>query len=205
MFRVCLLIVSLALGVSHADQESKDALVQLLEQSDHFQADFVQRTYKPDTPSADESKGKLWVSRPLKFRWSVVEPFEQHVISDGETLWVHDPDLEQATYQPVSDNISQSPAMILAQPGEALSGPYEVIQAKSDELTAFKLYPASEESLFESISLIFINDQLDEFRLQDSLGQETVIQFSNVSVDAPSQENPYEFVAPPGTDLFPQM
>src|SRR5690606_41802687 len=42
-------------------------------------------------------RGALPISlkRPRKFRWHTDPPLEQLLISDGEKIWLYDPDLEQ--------------------------------------------------------------------------------------------------------------
>lgn len=197
----CLSAVSFATDAETA----RENLILLLEASDQFSADFEQSTYKELSAKPDLSKGSLKVSKPLKFRWSVELPFEQEVISNGETLWVFDPDLEQATYQPISNDLQHSPAMILAQPRETLTGQYEVFEVKTDEYIAYKLYPAQEDSIFSELVIIFANNNISEIRILDSLGQETLIVFTNVVTNQSIADSEFEFSPPPGTDLFEQM
>jgi len=188
-----------------ADDVAKETLIERLEASTTLSADFIQRTYKESQTSVDESSGLLKISKPLRFAWFVNIPFEQQVISDGETLWIFDPDLEQATYQSVKDSVQQSPAMILSQPRQALTGQYDVTEAGNEELVAYRLYPLQEDSVFLELTLVFVDDVIAEFRILDSLGQETVISFQNVVIDKAIEASVFEFTPPPGTDLFEQM
>lgn len=187
-----------------ADEVAKLELIERLEAYKTISASFEQRTYKDNSIAVDVSEGQFQITKPMKFNWQVVTPFEQQVISDGETLWVYDPDLEQATYQAISDNIDQSPAMILAQPRRALADFYDVRLAANEELTIYRLMPRDTESVFDELRLIFTNNSIDEIRIKDSLGQETVLRLSDVEYDLVIDDAAFEFTPPPGTDLFEQ-
>lgn len=185
--------------------ESKESLIQLLESTQSFQANFVQKTYKETSADVEESEGYFWLQKPLKFNWSVSLPFEQQVISDGETLWVYDPDLEQATYQSLNNDLQRTPAFILTQPRESIGEQYRVIEAKNQSPRVFKLLPYDEEAVFSELLLIFIDDVIAGIQIIDSLGQETVVDFTDVLVNTELASDLFEFNPPPGTDLFEQM
>ena len=199
---IMLIVVS---QVSFAEEAERERLIRILESADNLVANFEQKTFKESSTKVDVSSGTLKLSKPLKFNWSVNKPFEQQVISDGETLWVFDPDLEQATYQPVSEDLQQSPAMILVQPREALTGKYQVIEVSNSDLLAYKLYPLADDAVFNELMLIFKSGVISEIRIYDSLSQETLINFSDVQVGQVITPETFEFTPPPGTDLFPQM
>ena len=188
-----------------ADDNAREALIERLEATDSLQAHFEQTTYAEGQMRGERSAGRMLVSRPLKFAWLVEEPYEQQVISDGQTLWVYEPDLMQATYQPVTDQIQQSPAMILAQPRQALSQRYDIVEASDKELTAYRLYPEDPNALFSTMTLLFESGVISEIRLTDNLGQDTRISLSEVRVGEPLDSTLFDFEPPPGTDVFEQM
>lgn len=198
-------LVSMVLSTVAADDLARDTLIERLQQTSTLQANFTQRTLNSNRNSIDESSGSLTIARPLRFLWHVELPFEQQVISDGETLWVYDPDLEQATYQPVSSSVQQSPAMILVQPETSLTGQYHITEAKAEGIVSYQLVPLENESFFESLSLIFRDEVIAEIRIVDSLGQQTQIRFQDVNLSPSLAAEFFEFNAPEGTDLFEQM
>lgn len=188
-----------------ADDSAREGLIERLEATESLEANFEQTTYAEGQMRGERSSGRMLVSRPLKFAWLVEEPYEQQVISDGQTLWVYEPDLLQATYQPVSDQIQQSPAMILAQPRQALNQQYDVVEASDKELTAYRLYPYDDNALFSDMTLLFENGVISEIRLTDNLGQDTRISLSDVRVGEALDPGLFDFEPPPGTDVFEQM
>lgn len=201
-------IIILALLLSSAamaESDAREALIQLLESVDTLSADFEQKTYQQTSPDADVSQGSFYLSKPNRFNWQVIKPYEQRVIADGELLWVFDPDLEQATYQPLDENMSQSPAMILTQPRATLTDAYEVARGKTDEALVFRLTPTDEQAVFSELMMHFVDNKISELRILDSLGQETFVEFKNVQVNILLDSALFEFTPPPGTDLFEQM
>ncbi|MCH8532414.1 MAG: outer membrane lipoprotein chaperone LolA [Saccharospirillum sp.] len=188
-----------------ADERAQEALIERLEATETLQANFEQTTYAEGQMRGERSTGRMIVSRPLKFAWLVDEPFEQQVISDGQTLWVYEPDLMQATYQPVTDQIQQSPAMILAQPRQALGQRYDVVEASDKELTAYRLYPHDTNAMFTDMTLLFESGVISEIRLTDNLGQDTRISLTEVRVGETLDPGLFDFEPPPGTDVFEQM
>ncbi len=193
------------LSQAQADDAARDRLIDRLESTATLTADFKQQTYGESDFSGESSTGHMKVARPLKFAWLVSQPYEQQVISDGETLWVYDPDLEQATHQPVGDQILRSPAMILAQPESTLSSDYEVMEAGNGDLTVYRLFPTGDNAVFEEMALLFEDGLIQEINLKDSLGQKTRITFSNVQTGVGIDPAEFEFTPPPGTDVFQQM
>ncbi|WP_127555401.1 outer membrane lipoprotein chaperone LolA [Saccharospirillum alexandrii] len=189
----------------HADDAARQRLIDLLQSTETLQAEFRQETYADGELRGDQARGIMKIARPLKFVWEVSSPYEQSVISDGETLWVHDPDLLQATYQPVTNQLQESPAMILSQPESTLRTSYDVTEAANESLTAYRLYPLDEDAVFEDMTLLFENGRISELRLSDNLGQDTRITFSNVETNLTLDAADFEFTPPEGTDVFEQM
>jgi len=192
-------------GAVWADDAARQELIDRLEAPATLSANFEQRTFKDNQSSVTISTGQMRIAKPMRFAWQVFAPFEQQVISDGETLWVYDPDLEQATYQPVGTSVQQSPAMILSQPRKVLTEQYEVIQASTETLAVYRLFPIDTSSVFIELTVAFKQDLIAEIRILDSLGQETIIDLTDVIANAPLDDEIFSFNPPPGTDLFEQM
>ncbi|WP_320827191.1 outer membrane lipoprotein chaperone LolA [Reinekea sp.] len=188
-----------------ADDDAREALIDRLEAPTTLSANFEQRTFTENQSSVAISTGQMRIAKPMRFAWQVFAPFEQQVVSDGETLWVYDPDLEQATYQPVGTSVQQSPAMILSQPRKVLTEQYEVIEASTETLAVYRLFPIDTSSVFTELTVAFKQDLIAEIRILDSLGQETIIALTEVIANAPLDDEMFSFNPPPGTDLFEQL
>ncbi len=184
-----------------AEKDATDDLHQRLEAITSLQGDFTQMLIDADGTLLDESQGQFAMQRPGLFRWHTSEPFEQLLVSDGDVVWLYDPDLEQVTVRPVSDQLQQTPAVLISGDLSDLRATFDVAKLP-DNSELFMLYPKSEESLFDSLTLVFAEQQLTEIRVRDSLGQLTRFQLQNVARNRPVDRELFHFEAPEGTDVL---
>ena len=77
-------------------------------------AAFTQVVTNPEGEVLNESQGQLTISRPGKFRWQVNAPEEELIVSDGETMWLYSPFIEQVTLINLSDAIEGTPFVLLS-------------------------------------------------------------------------------------------
>ena len=60
------------------------------------------------------SSGTFEFQRPNRFRFAYRKPFEQVIVADGQTLWLHDPDLNQVTARRQAQALASTPAALVA-------------------------------------------------------------------------------------------
>lgn len=60
-----------------------------------FTARFIQESTLKAMDITDSATGKIYVKRPAMMRWEYERPEKQFVITDGETLWIYRPDINQ--------------------------------------------------------------------------------------------------------------
>jgi outer membrane lipoprotein carrier protein len=69
-------------------------------------AQFTQTVISParegQSVRSRNSSGVFEFARPNKFRFSYSKPYVQTLVADGQTLWLHDPDLNQVTARKLS-------------------------------------------------------------------------------------------------------
>ena len=165
-------------------------------------ADFEQVVENSQLSSVEVSAGKLWISRPGKFRWNYTKPFIQEIVSDGNKIWIYDADLEQVTIKAAQENLSNTPAVLLSNEMELT----DVFSIRSLGDTAgytwVELKPRDSDAGFTAIRLAFKEKNLAEMMLSDNLGQTTQIRFSSVQRNAKIDDAKFFFTAPPGVDIF---
>ena len=64
-----------------------------------FSGHFVQTSYRNNTETVRKAKGFVSYKRPGKMRWLYDAPEEQLLVTNGETLWLFDPLLENVSIQ----------------------------------------------------------------------------------------------------------
>jgi outer membrane lipoprotein carrier protein len=112
-----------------AQADSVDVLAQFMKQARSGRADFTQVVTSPSrpgqTPRAKPSSGRFEFQRPGKFRFDYRKPFVQTLVADGQTLWLHDVDLNQVTARAQSQVLGSTPAALLTAASTAVQVPRE--------------------------------------------------------------------------------
>lgn len=191
--------------VSSADEATK-LLIQQLEKLQSIEAHFVQYVVDKAGTSVQESRGILKAKRPGLFYWHTEPPLEQVIVSDGQNVIVYDPDLEQATVQQVTEQLSNTPALLFSGDVKKLGESFLVHHKQWDQtVDQYVLMPRGADSLFESLRLRFDKGVLVEMRLTDSLGQKSTIGFNDTKVNSGLTDKQFEFVIPEGTDVIREL
>lgn len=147
--------------------------------------------------------GVMQVKRPGLFRWETTSPSKQLIVTSGKTVWIYDPDLEQAVRQNLDDQVGNTPALLLSGQSATIMKSFRVTQPNAKE-AYFVLYPKQEDGAFESLGIRFSNNSPSQMILKDSLGQQTTINFSNVQSNPNLSTEAFNFVPPKGVDVIDQ-
>ena len=103
-------VLSLALPVQ---ADGVDLLAQFVKQTRSGRADFTQVVTSPSragqAPRSKTSSGSFEFQRPGKFRFDYRKPFLQTLLADGQTLWLHDVDLNQVTARKQQQVLGSTP------------------------------------------------------------------------------------------------
>lgn len=166
-----------------------------------FRGDFQQVLLDADNQVIERTAGSLEISRPGKFRWTYVEPYEQWLLADGLNIWSYDVDLAQVTVKPQVEALANTPALLLGGSGDALDqfsyeGSYDEI-----ETTWVKLVPHDTTSGFMRVELGFIDDTLRRMVFFDNLEQTTLVEFRDVAVNEPIDDQRFAFDIPADVDV----
>ncbi len=145
--------------------------------------------------------GLMQVKRPGQFRWETTSPSKQLIVANGATVWIYDPDLEQAVRQKMDEQVGNTPALLLSGQASSIMKSFKVTQPDSSR-AYFVLYPKSKDGVFESLGMSFSNSAPSQMILKDSLGQKTTINFNNVKLNPTLNSGLFNFLPPKGTDVI---
>ncbi|WP_020408852.1 outer membrane lipoprotein chaperone LolA [Hahella ganghwensis] len=203
MLFVLALCASLISFVTQAKTASEE-LTKLLKPIETFSASFEQTLISASGQTLQQVNGTLKAQRPGLFYWHTQPPLEQVIVTDGEKVWLHDPDLEQVTVQTLSQQLSNTPALLLSGEVATIDNEYDVERKESgnDTVKIFELTPKGVDSLFDTLKLAFSNGALTTMELKDSLGQVTTLYFSGAEMNVPFSDNTFHFEIPPGVDVI---
>jgi len=200
-----MLLFLLLLPFSVLADTATQQLGRILDNLHSMQAQFVQTVSDGHGQIMQQSSGEMALARPGKFRWDTKTPSHQLLIADGQQIWFYDKDLQQVTLQNQHATRADSPALLLDGSTVSLTKDFKVSKRlASGSLQIFKLTPRKADGLFQNVYLSFKQNQLQQMRLIDNLGQETLINFSRVSLNPALNSNLFRFVPPKGVDVVTQ-
>ncbi len=203
---VLVALFGLTAHAANASESSKDAagkLASLLRSYQSYQADFIQIVVNETGNRVQETRGALKAKRPGLFYWETSAPLSQFIVSNGETVEVYDPDLEQVTIHRLDERVQTTPALLLSGEVDNLAETYEVSRkAIGDNTREFTLEPRSPDSLFVSLRLSFFKGELQEMRMQDSLGQISILSFNDIRLNQTVEDSAFSLEYPEGVDII---
>lgn len=147
--------------------------------------------------------GIMKVARPGKFYWQTNAPAKQIIVTTGKTVWIYDPDLQQAVKQSLSAQVSNTPALLLSGNAQQIMQAYHVSQPDANKAN-YSLTPKNKDSAFDRLNISFSGNAPSSMVLVDTMGQTTSIRFSNVKINSGVNNSIFQFTPPKGTDIIEQ-
>lgn len=198
---LCLSILPFA--VSAEDQSAAaERLNELLSRAQTITGDFSQMTLSANGANLQETTGSLALKRPGMFRWHTNPPLEQLLVSDGHSIWLYDPDLEQVTIQQVDQRLSHTPALLLSGDTSQLQDNFHIEWVHSGGVEDFNLTPTDVDSMFDNLRVSFSDGVINDMQMSDPVGQRTNILFSNIKLNEQLDDAQFVFEVPDGVDVI---
>jgi outer membrane lipoprotein carrier protein len=208
--------LTLAMACSVGAQELSSGLVSLerfVRDTRSGRASFTQVVTAPardgQLAKSKTSSGVFEFSRPNRFRFIYQKPFEQSIVADGQTLWLHDVDLNQVTARKLSQVMGGTPAaLIAAAPNlQALQADFSLrAMPDKDALQWVQATPKTRDGQLQSISIGFRNagktSELAVLEIIDSFGQRSVMRFAGFEANPAFNAAHFDFKPPPGADVI---
>lgn len=193
-----------AAQITTAEDHALSQLVSVLQQTNTLSADVEQLLIGEDGRELEESRAKLLMQKPANFRWEIVEPYNELMVTDGSLIWRYEPDLEQVTIQTFDMELDRTPVMLLNGTAESIGESYAVSAATMTDgiHTRFLLQPKRPESQFERMSLTFKGADLEEMQFEDSRGARTSLTFRQVQRNQPLSTDQFHYTPPEGVEVI---
>ena len=203
MYRTTLAFCFLAFSRTvFAQSDAISELDHLLQGVETLSADITQLIIQSDGGVLEESDIRLRVKRPNGFYWETVSPFPELLVTNGKTLWNYQADLEQVIIEDWNPDQSELAAQLLYGRTEGLTKDYYVVAINSEQSRSFELKPKSADSLYELITINFVNETLDLIYIQNNSGERTAWQFIDSRINIPMVDDIFEFSPPEGIEII---
>lgn len=197
----------------HVRADSLDTLAQFLKSTQSGRAEFKQVVTSPSkagqAPRSKTSAGQFAFSRPNQFRFDYQKPFSQTIVADGQTLWLYDADLQQATARKQSQSLSATPAALIATATDVAALQKEFnLQAEPDAegLQWVQATPKNKDSTLSQVRVGLRVEgaqvTLGKLDIADAMGQRSLLTFERFE-NNPTKLNAayFQFTPPKGVDV----
>lgn len=196
---LCAALAALPLAASAA---ATDALKVFLTETQSVKARFAQMVLDKNLKPLQQAQGVMQFSRPGKFRWDYLKPYEQVIVGDGSKLWIYDKDLNQVTVRKLDRALGASPAALLAGSND-LERDFSLTNLGVEKgLDWLEARPKSRDNVFERVRMGFGKSGLEAMELRDQFGQVTVITFADVERNPRLPAEVFRFTPPKGADVI---
>jgi outer membrane lipoprotein carrier protein len=204
-----------ALAQSSAD--ALESLRQFLQLSNSGRAQFTQVVTSPakvdQAPRRKTSSGTFEFQKPQQFRFAYQKPFVQTMVSDGQSLWLYDADLNQVTVRKQSQLLGQTPAALIASSGDlkALQAEFHLTaELDSEGLQWVKATPKQADGAIQMIRVGLKAAQasnqnipaLSALEIVDGLGQTSRLNFQNFEANVKLAAETFQFKVPAGAQVI---
>lgn len=199
---VSAVVMMCSLAASVMAQDAAERLRKDLDAMTTLKGDFEQTTLDRDGQVQETSRGNFMLMRPGKFYWETLEPMPQLLVSNNKSIWLYDPDLETVTQREFTDDLRQTPALLLSAAPDALKEQFSITHRTDKATTVYTLTPKVTEGVFEQLMLVFDKTGLKEFSITDGLGQVTRCVLTNTMRNQKLPEEQFHFIPPEGVELL---
>lgn len=163
------------------------------------------------TPKTKTSSGSFEFLRPNRFKFLYKKPFDQAIVSDGQTLWLHDVDLNQVTARKLAQVLNGTPAAVIAAAADlkGLQSDFVLTPlAEKGGLQWVQAVPKTKEGQLQTITVGFKTTdkgtELAALEILDSFGQRSVMTFNEFEVNPALAAASFQFKPPAGADVSRQ-
>jgi outer membrane lipoprotein carrier protein len=150
------------------------------------------------------SSGSFDFERPNRFRFEYRKPFEQTIVADGTTLWLHDKDLNQVTSRKQAKVLGTTPAALIASSPdlESIKRDFDLAALPdSNGLQWVQATPKGKEGQLTSMKVGFRGDQLAALDILDGFGQRSLLTFTGMQLNGGVSADAFRFTPPKGADV----
>jgi outer membrane lipoprotein carrier protein len=201
-------VFALAAVAAHAS--GIDALENFVRTAKSGRAEFTQTVTSPAKDGQVRTKtstGTFEFQRPNRFRFAYRKPFEQVIVADGKTLWLHDVDLNQVSARNQDKILGQTPAALIAASPDlgSLKKDFD-LQALPHRigLQGVQATPRTKEGQLHNVKIGFRGNDLAALDIVDGFGQRSQINFSKMELNADIAASTFQFKPPVNADLVKQ-
>jgi|TARA_B100001996_G_scaffold210642_1_gene161648 outer membrane lipoprotein carrier protein len=187
---------------SNVSANPHSELSNILNKMKSLTGDFKQKVTDQNGAILQEVSGEFFFKKPNLFKWDYLKPVKSQLISDGELLYLYDPDLKQVVISQLKKIGGVSPAMLLVT--KDIESLFKITIVKDEKgINWFKAVPHEpEKANFKKVFINFVEDKLKFMRIIDGFDNKTEIQFINIDQNKKINDAFFLFNTPEDIDVI---
>jgi len=180
----------------------KKELINKLSQIKQFSATFTQEVIDNTGNVLQRGGGSLAVKRPNLVHWETTSPDESLIVSDGKSIFLFDPFIEQVTAYKLDGAIANTPILLITSDDPLLWEQYSVSRLSNNN---FVIYNNEPNSRIKSLKINFSDEgKLSGFTFLDVTGQLSKVELTKVDLSTDLAASLFTFTVPEGVYLDDQ-
>jgi outer membrane lipoprotein carrier protein len=175
-----------------------------------LRAEFSQSSFNKSLNQTIPAQGAVSLKRGGRLRWEYSEPTKQEIVSDGKTLWVYTPSLNQVNVGPAPEALAGPAGSFLAGLGRLhehfhvrFLNPAQPRDAEGN--VVFDLTPKNRLPTMSRL-ILAVEAKAWEVRkavVYDQFENTVTMRFTKVTVNGGLPDRLFTFVPPPGVATVP--
>jgi len=202
---VCLVLAAAVVTPASADElaDALRTLQQRYESTRTLVAKFRQEVESPTMAGKLTSNGTVSFEKPNRMRWDYAAPDRQTIVSDGETLWIYQPEEKQVLKAPLREAFqATTPVTFLGGLGHVDRDFTPTLESSADDRWVLKLVPREERGVGTLVLVVRKGDaSIEEARISDPLGTTTRLALSDEKRNVSLGADLFHFTPPAGVDV----
>ncbi|MFQ5737307.1 MAG: outer membrane lipoprotein carrier protein LolA, partial [Thermodesulfobacteriota bacterium] len=147
---------------------------------------------------------KVYLKKPGKMRWDYREPVKDEIVSNGKTVWVYQPDLNQVISRPADAAASGIATDFLSGIGD-LEKDFDIrLAAQDTETWTLELTPRTPQPNLKKLLMDVDKKSMlaVKTRVFDHFGNETQVSFNDIKINNALTDLMFEFIPPEGASVI---
>lgn len=184
-------------------QASAIELRNKLNKFEQFSANFHQKVIDNKGREIQQATGLMKMRQPNQFNWVTNEPDESVVVSDGDSVWIYNPFVEQVTALSLNSTMAQSPLWLIANQSDEAWSSFNV-EKVVDKSQSYIVIPKDPKNTTRQITMTFNKNAIDNLVIEDSQGQISTFTFTQFDYISPIDNTNFTFEVPSDVDFDDQ-
>lgn len=171
---------------------------------DTMRAEFTQINKGVSSTSAIQGSGEIFLEKPNKLFWEMLEPYRKTMVINGSTMIFYDEDLNQALISDyIKDNNSSWINLFME---SKYSNDAQLIKEQTliDDQYYVSFMIDDFRDQYKSVIFVFQNERLNKVKLEDLSSQTIEIEFTAFEINPIIKETLFNFTVPQSADVIDQ-